>query len=108
MTNLNARLSEEPEILCSSRMYAAALPSEPDIAESELESPIAASLLKTSSTQAVSPVQAIQDKLESEFSNREQGSDHVAKDLRLIGFGFSIVFSILVWTLIVRFLIWVF
>jgi hypothetical protein len=49
-----------------------------------------------------SPVQTIQERLELEFAAQIYEEDDSVRDLRPIGFGFAIVFSLIAWTLIIQ------
>ncbi|WP_313587556.1 hypothetical protein [Aquidulcibacter sp.] len=52
--------------------------------------------------QAPSPVQTIQERLEMEFAARIYEDDDSLRDLRPVGFAVAVVFSLIVWTLIIQ------
>ncbi len=61
--------------------------------------------LANTAVQALSPVQSIQDRLQSEFSADDSYTDPISKDLRLAGVVFAIAFSVTAWTLILQLLL---
>jgi hypothetical protein len=49
-----------------------------------------------------SPVHSIQDRLERVFGAKIHEDDGAIRDLRPIGFGVAVVFSLIAWTLIIQ------